>query len=329
MSEPILTVSNLIITFKTKYGEASAVNNINFSLHKGEKLGLVGESGSGKSVTSKSIIRLLQSPPAHVQGSIRLGDTELLSLSEKEMRKYRGNRISMIFQEPMVSLNPLFSIGNQLSEIVMLHEKCPQRECDARIVDMLRTVGIPSPETRLRQYPFELSGGMRQRVMIAMALLCHPEVLIADEPTTALDVTIQAQILDLLRQLNRDFGTSIILITHDLGVIAEMVDNVAVMYAGSIVETAPVRELFHHPRHPYTQGLLKSVPGAHSEGKELETIEGNVPSIYHLPSGCAFHNRCKFACELCSKEEPPVISADGRSAKCWMCTERWEKGAIM
>lgn len=329
MSEPILTVSDLTITFKTKYGKASAVNNISFSVQKGEKLGLVGESGSGKSVTSKSIIRLLQSPPAQVEGSIRLGDTELLSLSEKEMRKYRGNRISMIFQEPMVSLNPLFSIGNQLSEIVMLHEKCPQNECDARIVEMLRTVGIPSPETRLRQYPFELSGGMRQRVMIAMALLCHPEVLIADEPTTALDVTIQAQILDLLRQLNRDFGTSIILITHDLGVIAEMVDNVAVMYAGSIVETAPVRALFHHPRHPYTQGLLKSVPGIHSAGRELETIEGNVPSIYQLPSGCTFHNRCKFARGLCAREEPPVVTEGGRSVKCWMCTGRWEKGAIV
>ena len=326
MSTPILTVENLTVTFTTKYGRAAAVNNVSFDLAKGEKLGLVGESGSGKSVTSKSIIRLLQSPPAQIQGSIKLGDVDLLSLTEKQMQGYRGNHISMIFQEPMVSLNPLYSIGNQLSEIIRLHSPCPKSEQEKRVVDMLRTVGIPSPETRLRQYPFELSGGMRQRVMIAMALLCQPEVLIADEPTTALDVTIQAQILDLLRQLNRDFGTSIILITHDLGVIAEMADKVAVMYAGSIVETAQVRDLFHNPLHPYTRGLLTSLPSAQDDGgKELVTIEGNVPSIYQLPPGCAFHNRCKHAQGICSREVPPTFQKDGRCVKCWMYSDQWEE----
>ncbi|MCI8304132.1 MAG: ABC transporter ATP-binding protein [Lawsonibacter sp.] len=326
MSTPILTVENLTVTFTTKYGRAAAVNDVSFSLQKGEKLGLVGESGSGKSVTSKSIIRLLQTPPARIEGSIRLGDVDLLTLSEKQMQSYRGNHVSMIFQEPMVSLNPLYSIGNQLSEIIRLHSPCSRQECERRVVEMLRTVGIPSPETRLRQYPFELSGGMRQRVMIAMALLCQPEVLIADEPTTALDVTIQAQILDLLRQLNQDFGTSIILITHDLGVIAEMADKVAVMYAGSIVETAQVRDLFHNPLHPYTRGLLTSLPSPQDDGRqELSTIEGNVPSIYNLPPGCAFHNRCKYARGICSREVPPTLQKGDQCVKCWMYADKWEQ----
>jgi len=322
VNNTILSVQDLTVTFETKYGKAAAVNSISFDLRKGETLGLVGESGSGKSVTSKGIIRLLQSPPARIKGKILLGETDLLALSEQEMCSYRGNRISMIFQEPMVSLNPLFSIGNQLGEVVRLHDPCPRQERERRVVEMLRTVGIPSPETRLRQYPFELSGGMRQRVMIAMALLCKPEVLIADEPTTALDVTIQAQILDLLRQIKADLGTSIILITHDLGVIAEMADTVAVMYAGSIVETAPVRELFRNPRHPYTQGLLGSVPGMHDAESELETIEGNVPSIYRLPPGCAFHNRCKYAMPVCCESEPEITVDGARAVKCWRCTGR-------
>ncbi len=324
MSKPVLTVENLTVTFETKYGRAAAVNNISFSLQKGEKLGLVGESGSGKSVSCKSIIRLLQSPPAKVEGKIFLGEEDLLGKTEKEMCSYRGNRISMIFQEPMVCLNPLFTIGDQLSEVIRLHKGVSKRESEQKVLEMLHTVGIPSPETRLRQYPFELSGGMRQRVMIAMALLCNPEVLIADEPTTALDVTIQAQILDLLRKLNRDFNTSIILITHDLGVIAETADTVAVMYAGSIVEKAPVGELFHHPRHPYTQGLLKSVPTMKDVQGELETIEGNVPSIYHLPKGCAFNNRCKFSKPICTKQEPPMVVDRECSVKCWKCTDKWE-----
>ena len=249
-NEPMLCVQDLSVRFKTKYGSAAAVNHVSFSLKKGEKLGLVGESGSGKSVTSKSIIRLLPTPPAQITGSIRLNGEELLTKTERQMCRVRGNQISMIFQEPMVSLDPLFPIGDQLGEVVRLHKKVSQAQANEMSIEMLRTVGIPSPETRLKQYPFELSGGMRQRVMIAIALLCDPELLIADEPTTALDVTIQAQILDLLRSINEKLGTSIILITHDLGVVASMVDTVAVMYCGHIVEKADVRTIFQHPLHP-------------------------------------------------------------------------------
>ena len=327
MSErPVLEVNDLTVTFKTKYGSAAAVSGVSFALAKGEKLGLVGESGSGKSVTSKSILRLLPSPPAQIRGSIKLDGEELLTKSEQEMCHCRGNRISMIFQEPMVSLNPLYTIGNQLGEVVRLHKKVSRAEADKQVIEMLRTVGIPSPETRLKQYPFELSGGMRQRVMIAMALLCDPEVLIADEPTTALDVTIQAQILDLLKELNRKMGTSIILITHDLGVIASMVDTVAVMYCGHIVEKAPVRQLFHDPLHPYTKGLLNSIPKVGRTEGDLQTIEGAVPSIYNLPAGCAFSNRCGECGRICQEKEPPTLQLeDGRVVKCWKYTPQWEK----
>lgn len=327
MSErPVLEVNDLTVTFKTKYGSAAAVSGVSFALAKGEKLGLVGESGSGKSVTSKSILRLLPSPPAQIRGSIKLDGEELLTKSEQEMCHCRGNRISMIFQEPMVSLNPLYTIGNQLGEVVRLHKKVSRAEADKQVIEMLRTVGIPSPETRLKQYPFELSGGMRQRAMIAMALLCDPEVLIADEPTTALDVTIQAQILDLLKELNRKMGTSIILITHDLGVIASMVDTVAVMYCGHIVEKAPVRQLFHDPLHPYTKGLLNSIPKVGRTEGDLQTIEGAVPSIYNLPAGCAFSNRCGECGRICKEKEPPTLQLeDGRVVKCWKYTPQWGK----
>ena len=327
MSErPVLEVNDLTVTFKTKYGSAAAVSGVSFALAKGEKLGLVGESGSGKSVTSKSILRLLPSPPAQLRGSIKLDGEELLTKSEQEMCHCRGNRISMIFQEPMVSLNPLYTIGNQLGEVVRLHKKVSRAEADKQVIEMLRTVGIPSPETRLKQYPFELSGGMRQRAMIAMALLCDPEVLIADEPTTALDVTIQAQILDLLKELNRKMGTSIILITHDLGVIASMVDTVAVMYCGRIVEKASVRQLFHDPLHPYTRGLLNSIPKVGRTEGDLQTIEGAVPSIYNLPAGCAFSNRCGECGRICKEKEPPTLQLeDGRVVKCWKYTPQWGK----
>ena len=327
MSErPVLEVNDLTVTFKTKYGSAAAVSGVSFALAKGEKLGLVGESGSGKSVTSKSILRLLPSPPAQIRGSIKLDGEELLTKSEQEMCHCRGNRISMIFQEPMVSLNPLYTIGNQLGEVVRLHKKVSRAEADKQVIEMLRTVGIPSPETRLKQYPFELSGGMRQRAMIAMALLCDPEVLIADEPTTALDVTIQAQILDLLKELNRKMGTSIILITHDLGVIASMVDTVAVMYCGRIVEKASVRQLFHDPLHPYTRGLLNSIPKVGRTEGDLQTIEGAVPSIYNLPAGCAFSNRCGECGRICKEKEPPTLQLeDGRVVKCWKYTPQWEE----
>lgn len=325
MNEPILKVEDLRVVFHTKYGQAEAVNHVSFTLGKGEKLGLVGESGSGKSVTSKSIIRLLMTPPAEISGKIYLEGTDLLSLSEQEMSSYRGNKISMIFQEPMVSLNPLYTIGNQMMEILFRHEKISKNDAKKKVIEMLRTVEIPSPETRLKQYPFELSGGMRQRIMIAMSLLCQPQVLIADEPTTALDVTIQAQILDLLNHLNKTFGTSIIMITHDLGVIAEMVDYVAVMYAGNIVEKAGVKDLFESPKHPYTEGLLNSIPSMEDSDKPLETIEGNVPSIYNLPKGCAFENRCKYACSVCREKRPPEVQLEGRTVSCFRYTKEWKK----
>ena len=324
--QPLLSVEDLSVAFKTKYGSAAAVNHISFSLEKGEKLGLVGESGSGKSVTSKSIIRLLASPPAQITGSIRLNGEELLTKSERQMCEIRGNKISMIFQEPMVSLDPLFPIGDQLREVVLLHKKAGRAEADRLAVEMLRTVGIPSPETRLKQYPFELSGGMRQRVMIAMALLCDPELLIADEPTTALDVTIQAQILDLLRSINEKLGTSIILITHDLGVVASMVDTVAVMYCGHIVEKADVYTIFQKPLHPYTEGLLRSIPRMDDTQGELQTIEGSVPSIYNMPEGCAFHNRCAQCRAICQKQLPPVVQAEeGHLVQCWKYTDQWSQ----
>lgn len=318
MKDTILKIENLNVTFHTKYGRANAVTDVNLELRKGEKLGLVGESGSGKSVTSKSIIRLMPSPPAETTGHIWYGDVDLLALPPKAMEHYRGNRISMIFQEPMVSLNPLYTVGNQMGEVLRRHERALSRgEIRERVIDMLRKVDIPSPEMRLKQYPFELSGGMRQRIMIAMSLLCNPEILIADEPTTALDVTIQAQILDLIHKLNTDYGTALILITHDLGVIAQTVDYVAVMYAGSIVEKAPVKELFRNPRHPYTVGLLNAIPGSRPDGEDLAVIPGSVPSIYHMPGGCAFHNRCGSACDRCRTEKPPMTGRDGHYAACW------------
>ena len=325
-NEPMLCVQDLSVRFKTKYGSAAAVNHVSFSLKKGEKLGLVGESGSGKSVTSKSIIRLLPTPPAQITGSIRLNGEELLTKTERQMCRVRGNQISMIFQEPMVSLDPLFPIGDQLGEVVRLHKKVSQAQANEMSIEMLRTVGIPSPETRLKQYPFELSGGMRQRVMIAIALLCDPELLIADEPTTALDVTIQAQILDLLRSINEKLGTSIILITHDLGVVASMVDTVAVMYCGHIVEKADVRTIFQHPLHPYTEGLLRSIPHMDDSQGDLATIEGSVPSIYHMPEGCAFHNRCACCRKICTQKQPPLLTLDGEhTVQCGKYTPQWDE----
>ncbi len=318
MNDIILRIMDLNVIFHTKYGDANAVSDLNLELHSGEKLGLVGESGSGKSVTSKSIIRLLPTPPTETTGHITYHDIDLLSLSAREMENYRGNRISMIFQEPMVSLNPLYTIGNQMGEVLKRHNKgLSKAQIRKKVISMLEQVDIPSPEARLKQYPFELSGGMRQRVMIAMSLLCNPEILIADEPTTALDVTIQAQILDLINRLNKDFGTSVILITHDLGVIAETVDTVAVMYAGNIVEKAPVVELFKNPKHPYTVGLLNSIPGIKKDGEELAVIRGTVPSIYKRPKGCAFNNRCDFVCEKCRELKPPINEINGHMVACW------------
>ena len=307
-NEPMLCVQDLSVRFKTKYGSAAAVNHVSFSLKKGEKLGLVGESGSGKSVTSKSIIRLLPTPPAQITGSIRLNGEELLTKTERQMCRVRGNQISMIFQEPMVSLDPLFPIGDQLGEVVRLHKKVSQAQANEMSIEMLRTVGIPSPETRLKQYPFELSGGMRQRVMIAMALITRPEILIADEPTTALDVTVQKQVLDLIRKLQQDMGTSVILITHDLGVVRQYADRINVMYAGRIVESAPARELLEHPRHAYTRALMKSIPGLHAKGSPLYTIPGLPPNMMQEPCGCSFRPRNTLGNpELCLTDREPEL----------------------
>ena len=324
MSErPVLEVNDLTVTFKTKYGSAAAVSGVSFALAKGEKLGLVGESGSGKSVTSKSILRLLPSPPAQIRGSIKLDGEELLTKSEQEMCHCRGNRISMIFQEPMVSLNPLYTIGNQLGEVVRLHKKVSRAEADKQVIEMLRTVGIPSPETRLKQYPFELSGGMRQRAMIAMALLCDPEVLIADEPTTALDVTIQAQVLKLMKELKAKYNTAMLMITHDLGIVAEVCDEVSVMYAGRVVEHGTLEDVFEHTAHPYTEGLFNSIPNIDARTHRLVPIHGLMPDPTNLPAGCPFAPRCSKATPACQAALPRRTQLSDTH---YVCCTLFEKG---
>lgn len=316
-SNLILQVENLTVSFNTQRGLAKAVNNVNFELHKGEILGIVGESGCGKSVTSKSILKILPSRIARIEGHIFYNNVDLLSLNEEKMERIRGNRISMIFQEPMVSLDPLFSIGEQLREVLQTHAGLNKNEANQKVISVLKEVGIPSPEVRIKQYPFELSGGMRQRVMIAMGILLHPDILIADEPTTALDVTIQAQILQLLKNINQKYGTSIILITHDLGIISEFADQVAVMYAGKIVEKASSFEIFRNPLHPYTQGLMDSIPTMERLEGDLPSIPGIVPSIYNLPKGCAFCGRCPYAMNICGQKDAPEQTCSSRMVKCW------------
>ena len=324
--EKLLEVSDLHVAFPSKRETVRAVDGVSFQVFQGETFGLVGESGCGKSQTLRSILGLLKQPGRITGGEIRYKGADIAKMSQRELQKIRGKEISMIFQEPMVSLDPLFPIGDQLGEVVRLHKKVSQAQANEMSIEMLRTVGIPSPETRLKQYPFELSGGMRQRVMIAIALLCDPELLIADEPTTALDVTIQAQILDLLRSINEKLGTSIILITHDLGVVASMVDTVAVMYCGHIVEKADVRTIFQHPLHPYTEGLLRSIPHMDDSQGDLATIEGSVPSIYHMPEGCAFHNRCACCRKICTQKQPPLLTLDGEhTVQCWKYTPQWDE----
>jgi len=286
---PLLSVRGLKTYFQSEDGLVPAVDGISFDLERGGALGIVGESGSGKSVTSLSIMRLIPSPPGKiVAGEILFEGEDLLKKSEAEMRKIRGNDISMIFQEPMTSLNPVFTVGDQIMEAIMLHQRLDKKAAREKAIEMLKLVGIPEPQRRVDEYPHQLSGGMRQRVMIAMALSCNPKLLIADEPTTALDVTIQAQILDLMRKLREELGTAIILITHDLGVIAEMVEEVIVMYAGQIVERTDVRSLFRSPKHPYTEGLLGSLPKLGQKTERLQTIEGVVPSPFNMPEGCRF-----------------------------------------
>lgn len=319
--ETILEVKNLCTEFVTEAGVLRAVDDVSFSVKKGKTIGIVGESGCGKSVTSLSIMRLIASPPGRISsGEILYKGQDLLKLPISEMRNIRGNEISMIFQEPMTSLNPVFTVGDQIVEAIRLHQKASRTEALDRAREMLKLVGIPSPEKRLDDYPHQLSGGMRQRVMIAMALSCNPGVLIADEPTTALDVTIQAQILELMRRLRSTFGMAMMLITHDLGIIAETADEVVVMYAGKIVERGSVLQIFENPQHPYTRGLLNSVPvfqpvskdgGERKtirERKKLDTIPGIVPSLLELPQGCRFQTRCSYATEECKKEEPRLRS---------------------
>ena len=319
MSEPLLSVKNLKTYFYTEEGVMPSVDGIDFDLAAGETLAIVGESGCGKSVTSLSIMRLVQTPPGKiVDGEILYNGEDLLKKSQKEMRAIRGNEISMIFQEPMTSLNPVFTVGSQIMDAYRIHQGLSKKEARARTIEMIRMVGIPSPEKVVDVYPHELSGGMRQRIMIAMALACRPKILIADEPTTALDVTIQAQIMHLLGEMKEKTGTSIILITHDLGVVAQIAQNVLVMYAGQVVEYAPVRDVYKDPLHPYTVGLLKSVPKLHQQTDSLYNIRGMVPSPKDYPAGCRFCPRCEDVCEKCEKEQPPLFQLpDGRKVRCW------------
>jgi peptide/nickel transport system ATP-binding protein len=306
----LIEIENLQTHFRTPDGINRAVDGVSFHVDEGETLAIVGESGCGKSVTAMSILRLIAEPPGRIAGSIRFGGKELLKLSDREMRDIRGNDISMIFQEPMTSLNPVLTVGRQLGETLRLHEGISKRAAERRAAEMLALVGIPEPRQRMRQYPHQLSGGMRQRVMIAMALACNPKLLIADEPTTALDVTIQAQILDLMKELKRRVGAAIVLITHDLGVVAEIAERVMVMYAGRKVEEAPVTQLFSTPRHPYTQGLLAAVPKLGSslggDPGRLTEIPGLVPSLKQRLDGCIFASRCKEATDLCRELAPAL-----------------------
>jgi oligopeptide/dipeptide ABC transporter ATP-binding protein len=321
--EDLLVLADLKTHFFTDEGVARAVDGVSYVVKRGETLGVVGESGCGKSVTALSVMRLIPDPPGRiVAGSIRFEGKDLASLSDEEMRMVRGNRIGMIFQEPMTSLNPVFTVGDQIIEAVMLHRKASYDDARGRAIEMLRLVGIPSPESRVDDYPHQMSGGMRQRVMIAMALSCDPRLLIADEPTTALDVTIQAQILELMRRLQDELGMSMLLITHDLGVVAQNAHHVAVMYAGKVVEYSGTREVFGNPRHPYTVGLFRSIPRLGVKVARLDTIPGTVPSALEFPEGCRFHNRCPFAVERCSREEPALREiAPGHTVACHFAEE--------
>lgn len=316
----LLKVEDLTIKFKSRQGVVKAVDNLNFELAQGRSLGIVGESGSGKSVTSLTIMGLLQNANTEITGSIDFDGLDLLKLSPREMRKIRGNSISMIFQEPMTSLNPLHTCGKQIMEPILIHQKdVSKQEAKKQAIELLRMVGIPSPEQRFHEYPHQMSGGMRQRIMIAIALACNTKLLIADEPTTALDVTIQAQILDLMNSLKKKRNMSIIMITHDLGVVKEMCEEVVVMYTGQIVEKSPTELVFADPLHPYTKGLLNAIPKISSKVERLEAIEGSVPDALNMPRGCSFHPRCKFATEKCKLESPPLFQLeDGREVKCFI-----------
>ncbi|WP_339227384.1 ABC transporter ATP-binding protein [Oceanobacillus sp. FSL K6-2867] len=328
MSEIVLEIKNLSTHFFTDSGEIPAVDQVSLHVHKGEVVGIVGESGCGKSVTSLSIMQLVPNPPGKiVNGEINFKGENLTFASEKRMKKLRGNEISMIFQEPMTSLNPLFTIGNQMREVFRFHQRIGKKEARGKSISMLKQVGIPRAESIINDYPHHLSGGMRQRVMIAMAMSCNPELLIADEPTTALDVTIQAQILDLMRKLNEEKDTAILLITHDLGVVADICDRVVVMYAGQVVEEGSKREILKDPKHPYSQGLIRSLPRIHEREQKLYSIPGTVPKPKLDRAGCRFAPRCEFAFDRCFHENPDLyIVGEGRQSRCFLYDE--QKGGM-
>jgi len=320
--EIILEVKDLELWFQNDYDKVKILNGIDFYVKKGETLGIVGESGCGKSMTSLSVMRLIDTPPGIVKGSIKLHGVELPKLTQKQMQSIRGNKMSMIFQEPMTSLNPLFTIGDQLMESFRLHQGLNKKQAWVKSVEMMKMVRIPEPEQRMKELPYQLSGGMRQRVMIAMALACRPELLIADEPTTALDVTIQAQVLDLMRELQKDLGTAIMFITHDLGVVSEMCDRVMVLYCGEVMEEADVETIFSDPKHPYTEGLLSTLPKFGEYG-ELPTIPGNVPPSGKFPTGCVFEPRCPYATEKCRQCKPNLVDiGNGHKVRCFRYEEQ-------
>lgn len=323
--EAILQIQNLSVEFRTAEGTVRAVNHLDYVLHEKEALGIVGESGSGKSVSSLATMRLIPDPPGKVvNGKILYKKQDLLQATEKEMEAVRGNEISMIFQEPMTSLNPIITCGDQIAEVLILHKGMKKKEARKNAVELMRSVGISNPEMRAVQYPHQMSGGMRQRVMIAMALACRPKILIADEPTTALDVTIQAQILDLIKSMNRESDTAVIMISHDLGVVNELCERVIVMYTGRVMEEADTRELFSKPLHPYTIGLMNAIPKIEKEKKPLLTIPGVVPDPTEEIIGCSFCPRCDRAMEICREKEPPVFNIEGHKVRCWMYSDKRE-----
>ena len=327
-TQDVLQVEDLNIWFATGAGEVQAVRDVSFTVRAGEALGMVGESGSGKSITGLSIMRLLDTPPARVEGRILFQGRNLLEFTEREMQSLRGSAISMVFQDPMTALDPVFTVGRQISETIRTHRKLNKKDAREAAIDMLASVGIPLPAQRYGEYPHQLSGGMRQRVMIAMALSCEPALLIADEPTTAVDVTIQAQILALLRRLSDEHGTAVLLITHDLGVVAEFCSRVVTLYAGEVVETAPVDDLLATPQHPYTSGLLQAIPRVTSRGKPLKSIRGRVPAPADMPQGCRFHPRCDHAQDPCLERQELLPAGTGRGVRCWRSDELVLPGAL-
>lgn len=329
MSEHLLEVKNLKVSFHTYAGEVQAVRGVSFKVNPGECMAIVGESGSGKTVTSKAVLGLIATPPGEIkkESEILFEGKDILKFTEKEWRAFRGKEAAMIFQDPMTSLNPTMKVGKQIMESIILHNKVSKSEAREQAIELLRKVNIPNPEDRLNQYPYEFSGGMRQRVVIAIALACNPKLMIADEPTTALDVTIQAQILDLIRDLNQSMNTSVVFITHDLGVVSELCDTVMVMYNGRMVEKASAEDIFEEPLHPYTQGLLSAIPRITKERAPLSTIEGMVPNPTEYIEGCRFCPRCPKATERCRQQEPPVFEHGARQVRCWLCETETAKAA--